>query len=210
MCLQSDGGALVRPVGLGELMIRIVSLVAAIAAAGALVAVIIWQQSRIGHLEAEAAGLRERLELQAEPHGPAGKTAEVVASVGLQSNAAPTLSGEQERELLRLRGEMGVLRRQLAQTLQQAPKEQAEHPPSAHEADTWTEADLNERQRQSLAEWTARLKTGNSVTDIGRLKDSLNRYDELFMKPAPDEQKPVFAVLKEKLKERIAELEAQK
>ena len=62
----------------------------------------------------------------------------------------------------------------------------------------------------SLADWTTKLKTGNSVADLARLKDSLERWDELFMKPAPEDQKPVFAILKERLKERIAELETQK
>jgi hypothetical protein len=42
------------------------------------------------------------------------------------------------------------------------------------------------------------------------LKDSLERWDELFMNRAAAEHKPVLAVLKERLKDRIAELEAQK
>jgi hypothetical protein len=184
--------------------------VAVITGAGALVALIIWQHSRIGNLESEAAKLQKRLEVQAEAHEQATKTTEFGASVGFQSNAAPILSVEQEGELLRLRGEVGVLRAELTQALQQGAKEKPEYLPPAQETRTWTEVDLNEAQRQSLAEWTARLTTGNSVSDIDRLKDSLNRYDELFMKPAPEEQKPVFSVLKEKLKERIAELEAQK
>jgi len=47
------------------------------------------------------------------------------------------------------------------------------------------EADLNEKQRRTLEDWTRGLKTGNSVADIDRLKDSLKRWDELFIKPAP-------------------------
>jgi hypothetical protein len=71
------------------------------------------------------------------------------------------------------------------------------------------EDDLNDAQRKSLEDWTSKLKTGNSVADIGRLKDSLKRWDELFMNPASAEMKPVFAILKERVRERIAELELE-
>jgi hypothetical protein len=68
---------------------------------------------------------------------------------------------------------------------------------------------LTESQRKVLDDWTHGLKTRNSVADIGRLKDSVNRWDELFMDPAPPELKPVFAILKGRVQERIAELEAE-
>jgi len=72
-----------------------------------------------------------------------------------------------------------------------------------------TEPHLNENQRKVLDEWTHGIKTRNSVADIERLKDSLARWDELFTNPSPPEMKPVFAILKERVKERLAELEAE-
>ena len=75
---------------------------------------------------------------------------------------------------------------------------------------TWTETDLDEEQRKALKQWTDGLNTGNSAVDLDRLKDSLQRWDELFMNPAPPKMKPVFAILKERLKDRIVELEGSK
>ena len=75
---------------------------------------------------------------------------------------------------------------------------------------TWTETDLDDEQRKALKQWTDGLNTGNSAADLDRLKDSLQRWDELFMNPAPAKLKPVFAILKERLKERIVELEGSK
>lgn len=72
-----------------------------------------------------------------------------------------------------------------------------------------SEADLNEDQRKALQQWTSNLKTGNSVADIDRLRDSLKRWDELMMNTAPPEMKPVFAILEERVRERIVELEAE-
>jgi hypothetical protein len=68
---------------------------------------------------------------------------------------------------------------------------------------------LTEQQHRTLEEWTAKLKTGNSVSDIDNLKDSLKRWDELMINPAPADLKPVFAALKPRVKERIAELETE-
>ena len=75
---------------------------------------------------------------------------------------------------------------------------------------TWTETDLDDEQRQALKQWTDGLNTGNSAADLDRLKKSLQRWDELFTNPAPPKLKPVFAILKERLKERIVELEGSK
>lgn len=71
------------------------------------------------------------------------------------------------------------------------------------------EDDLSANQRKVLNEWTTGIKTRNSVADIGRLKDSLKRWDELFMNPASPDMKPVFAILRERVKERLAELEQE-
>ncbi len=71
------------------------------------------------------------------------------------------------------------------------------------------ETDLTERQRKALKEWALAIKIKNSVADIDRLKDSLNRWDELFMNPAAPDMKPVFAILKGRVEARLAELEAE-
>jgi hypothetical protein len=72
------------------------------------------------------------------------------------------------------------------------------------------EASLDEGQKKSLQGWTDGLQNGNSVNDIDRLKDSVARWDELFMKPAPESMKPVLAILKERVKRRIAQLEEER
>jgi hypothetical protein len=182
------------------------SVVVGLAAA---IAVIIYQQARIDRLAAEAALLREQVRPQAPFRDERNEGAKPEPSDESRSNSVGSLTGEQSQEMLRLRGEVGVLRRQLAEALAQA-KEPAKQQPSPQQTGSWTEADLNDEQRKSLAQWTSKLKTGNSVADLARLKDSLERWDELFMNPAPVEQKPVFAILKERLKERIAELEEKK
>jgi hypothetical protein len=173
---------------------------------GALVTVIICQRVRIERVTAESALLREQIQRQASLRDESNEGAKPKPSDESGSTAVPSLAGEQAQELLRLRGEVGVLRRQLATALNQESKEQAKQQPLPEQAGSWTEADLNEEQRKSLAQWTSKLMTGNSIADLARLKDSLERWDELFMNPAPAEQKPVFAILKERLKERIAEL----
>lgn len=71
------------------------------------------------------------------------------------------------------------------------------------------EEGLNEKQRKEFDRWAQGIQTRNSVADIDRLKDSLKRWDELFMNPASPEMKPVFAALKERVKERLAELEKE-
>jgi hypothetical protein len=138
-------------------------------------------------------------------------TAETQPKEADGSNSTPSLPEEQSRELLRLRGEVGVLRRQLiTDALDHAANQRPEQHLSHEQTRTLTEADFNEEQLKSLVDLTSKLETGNSVADLADLKDGLERWDELFMNRAAAEQKPVLAVLKERLKERIAELEAKK
>lgn len=191
-------------------MLRTLLRLVVVVGLGAIVAVMIYQRARIHRLTEEAAMLREQLRQQASLRDESSEGRKLQANDGLGVNSGRFFAGEQSLELLRLRGEVGVLRRQLAEALDQAAKEQVKQRLSPQQAGIWTEADLNDEQRKSLADWTSKLKTGNSVADLGRLKDSLERWDELFMNSAPAEQKPVFAILKERLKERIAELEGQK
>lgn len=72
---------------------------------------LMWQQARIRHLTAEAADLRVQLGQAVLPPRENGQLANV------QQSTDPPLAQEQFRELLRLRGEVGVLRRQLAEAV---------------------------------------------------------------------------------------------
>ena len=175
-----------------------------VAGLAAFVVVILYQREKIDSLAAETVMLHQQLEQQASLGKDSSAVTEPQIADG--SNSTPSLPEEQLRELLRLRGEVGVLRRQLItdaldQPANQRPKRQA---------GTFTEADFSEEQLKSLADLMSKLDKGNSVADLADLKDSLERWDELFMNRAAPEQKPVLAVLKERLKERVAELEAKK
>ena len=55
----------------------------------------------------------------------------------------------------------------------------------------------------------AKVKTGNPVAGIERLEDSLERWDELFIQPAPPDMKPVFTILRGRVRERLEELEVE-
>ena len=180
-----------------------------VAGLGAFVVVIIHQRARINSLAAETAMLQQQLQQQASLRKDSSAEAEPKVADG--SNSTPSLPEEQSRELLRLRGEVGVLRRQLiTAALEQAADQRPKQRLSREQTEALTQADFNEEQLKSLVDLTSKLETGNSVADLAGLKDSLERYDELFMDRAAAEHKPVLAVLKERLKERIAELEAKK
>jgi hypothetical protein len=179
-----------------------------VAGLAALVVVSIYQRARIKSLAAETAILQQQLQQQASLRKNSAAETEPKEADG--SNLAASLPEDQSRELLRLRGEVGVLRRQLAEVLDQPAKGQPKQRLLGEQTGTFAEADLNDEQRKSLADWTSKLQTGNSVADLARLQDSLERWDELFMNRIPAEQKPVFAILKERVKERIAELEGKK
>jgi hypothetical protein len=93
-----------------------------IAAVGliALAAILICQQTRIERLAAEAARLREQVQQQASREHEAERPTRPEPSQGTRPNSVPSLTEEQFHELLRLRGEVGVLRAQLAETAQHA------------------------------------------------------------------------------------------
>lgn len=92
------------------------------------VAIIAWQQTRIGRFAAEAARLRQQVERQAAllEESKAGNKPQ--PRVETRSDSVSSLPEEQFRELLRLRGEVGVLRRQLAETSEQASRERSQAP----------------------------------------------------------------------------------
>jgi hypothetical protein len=177
------------------------------AALGGLICALLYQGEKIRRLQTM---LQERPErptiLLDQTNGPVTSVPKDNSSL----NSIGSITADPSRELLRLRGEVSVLKRQLAERLDRTSKDQEQHQLARSQTVSWTESDLNDQQRKSLADWTEKLKTGNSVTDLARLKDSLDRWEELMVNPAPPEQKPVLAILKERLKERIAELESQK
>ena len=173
----------------------------------------IYETHRASALEAQLQALRQQQERLAEQveqsHRERDARTQPESLLAQNQKLSTNQSADQSRELLRLRGEVSVLKRQVAELIDHTLENQV-RPQLSQNPGSWTEADLNDQQRKSLADWTEKLKTGNSVADLARLKDSLDRWDELMVNPAPPEQKPVLAILKEKLKERIAELESQK
>lgn len=78
-----------------------------------------------------------------------------------------------------------------------------------NQTDTPDETSLTPLQRIALEHYVEKVKTGNSVADIDRLKDSLKRWEELYVEPSPPEMKAVFRLLKRKVQERLAELEVE-
>lgn len=117
----------------------------------------------------------------------------------------------QTTELLRLRGEVGGLKRAAQEQSMARGREQPRTPPEANEA-TLTEADLDAEQQEFLTEMTKNVATKNSVADISRLKDSLVRWDELFAGNTnmfPGKMQAVLPILKQRVIERVAELEAE-
>jgi hypothetical protein len=83
----------------------------------ALAIALLWQQARINRLTAEATDLRVQL-------GQAAPTPEENRQLAnFQPSTDHPSAQEQFGELLRLRGEVGVLRRQLADALRLSPKE---------------------------------------------------------------------------------------
>jgi len=179
-----------------------------VAGLGVFVVVVVYQRESINALTAETAMLRQQVQQQVAVSKQSNDQIEPLGADG--SNSTPSLTEEQSRELLRLRGQVGVLRRQLADTLAQAVNEQSKQRVAPEQTGALTKADFDNEQLQSLIELTSKVETGTSAADLARLKDSFERWDELFMNRASAEHKPVLAVLKERVKERISELEAKK
>lgn len=72
-----------------------------------------------------------------------------------------------------------------------------------------SEPELDAEQKQALAEQTGLIWTHNSVADLARLKDSLARWDELFITNCPAKMVPVFMILKDRVAERVSILEME-
>ena len=90
---------------------RAIKIVAAVVLLLALTGLVIWQQARLKHLAAQSAALREQLAQAILAQEQSERLAKLQQNPGQHSDEAPP------PELLRLRGEVGVLRRQLAEAL---------------------------------------------------------------------------------------------
>lgn len=86
----------------------------------ALAAILICQQTKIERLAAEAATLRAQIQKQAPAQNEVEQPARPEPSQEMRPNSVSPLTKGQFHELLRLRGEVGVLRAQLAEAVQQA------------------------------------------------------------------------------------------
>lgn len=112
-------------------------------------------------------------------------------------------------EVLKLRAEVAELKGNQPTNTKANDQVEEPEPVAADPIEIPEAANLNAQQLKLLHEMSEKVITGNSVADLGRLKDSLERWDELFITPAPPEMKPVFAILKLRVQERVAELEQQ-
>jgi hypothetical protein len=81
---------------------------------------------------------------------------------------------------------------------------------SATRTDPSSDESFDDRQKKFLAQVTEGIKTKNSVADLDRLKDTLARWDELVPSMFPSNMNAVLPILKERVRERIAELEEEK
>lgn len=149
-------------------------------------------------LRSEIQVLRRERELVRENNAAFEKERTVV------SNESSASSGPQAQttELLRLRAEVTRLNK----LIQEKPTSGGR---LASLEGVSPEASLNEEQQRFLAEWTEGVRTKNSAADIGRLKDTLERWDELKPTMFPAKMEPALPILKQRVIERLAELEAE-
>ncbi|MBL9174204.1 MAG: hypothetical protein JNL10_11760 [Verrucomicrobiales bacterium] len=114
-----------------------------------------------------------------------------------------------QQELLRLRGEIAALRRHSPNPVRAGPGGVTAEVATQAEDTVPLEADLNEEQAKLLQTITEEMVSTTDSKDLDRLRDSLNRWDELVLESAPVEMKPVFEILKGRVKERIRDLESR-
>jgi hypothetical protein len=127
-------------------------------------------------------------------------------AVATNPRAATDLAQVQTAELLRLRGEVGRLNR----IIQEQPKTVGGKKRNVATSEAVQSAlSADEEQEKFLADWTDAIKTKNSVADIERLKDTLARWDELSTNMFPAKMAPVGPILKQRVIERVAELEIE-
>jgi len=178
---------------IGKKVIVVLAVIAAIA-------LIVQQAYKASTLRSRVQILEQHLDqLRSERDGMASELISLRNENGRLSRNAS--------ELPKLRAEVAQLRINNRMATSSGVRAEGSSSKISRQTETDDEANLDDQQRVVLADWTEKLKTGNSVDDLDRLRDSLNRWDELFMEPAPPELKPVFAILKKRMRDRIAELE---
>lgn len=115
--------------------LKIVGVSACAMALAALFAAVIWQQTCIGQLKAEAEALRGQVGQAPSVRDQRSETAsprqepKPPRAAEPQPDSNQTLPEDQFRELLRLRGQVGVLKAQLAEATKSALKGGASQPP---------------------------------------------------------------------------------
>lgn len=121
-----------------------------------LLGILIWQQTRIERLKAEAEILRRQVALapsltdQSDPptSPQPGPTPPPISEPQPPSNQS--LSEDQSRELLRLRGQVGILRGELAEAVKSGLKEGALQPPTGvNETSKPTQEEVEDAERAS-------------------------------------------------------------
>jgi hypothetical protein len=153
------------------------NMLIAVVVLAALIAVIIYQQMRIGRFAAEGAVLREQIQQQASVQSEPQKPAKLQPGEEMRSNSAPSLTGEPFNQLLRLRGEVGVLRRQLAEVVVREASQQTQFQGMVKQVDSikgdaareMTRADIYESSEEKMLT-IARNTLGDlaSVVEIER------------------------------------------
>jgi len=138
-----------------------------IAAVGliALAAVLICQQRRIDHFAAQTVMLREQLQQAESAQNQAETPVRPQPSQDMRPDSVRSLTEGQFSELLRLRGQVGVLRAQLAEAAQRAK----ENPMPQRVATPVAETDGNKTPNLSDLPLVGRLFTtqSNSVDGLG-------------------------------------------
>jgi hypothetical protein len=148
----------------------------------------------------------ETLQQQQEAMAQRNEALQNEHAIATNSLAATDIDQVQTAELLRLRGEVTRLNR----IIQEQAKPVFGKQRNAGTSEAGQPAlSLEEEQQKFLADWTDGIKTKNSIADIGRLKDTLARWDELSTNMFPTKMAPVLPILKQRVIERVAELEVE-
>ncbi|HYG34434.1 MAG TPA: hypothetical protein VEC99_06595 [Clostridia bacterium] len=117
-----------------------------------LVGIVIWQLTQIGSYKAQTAALKEQLEQTAAAR--LIRENQVKPQPNLQPSANPTASLPQDqfRELLRLRGDVGVLKQRLSEALQRTANAESQQQHSATLLDLKLKCEVAKQyvQEQSL------------------------------------------------------------
>jgi hypothetical protein len=105
---------------LQEIVMRALKMFIAAVGLVAAGATVIYQQARIDRFAAEAATLQKQVQQPGSVQNQAGRPTRPQPSQEMGSNSVAALTGGQFSELLRLRGEVGILRAQLAEAAKRA------------------------------------------------------------------------------------------